>query len=330
MDRGPWWATVHGVTKSQTWPSDLATTKGACWKHTSARLTLSPRSNQKDVMKKEVLLAGLLSWCPGGNSDLDNHTRGPTSEGEELSCPSQASVLSFPIYKSGSLMVLSGSVRSLPAPQGLPLLAGTPWASFPSPLSHWQQRRWHIKLYGHPCLRHFRFGSHHSLLADLVTLLQGMPGRCIPASPLQRPHHFPSHPFLFGLYGVWGLLGFTSSLSKQVNSPFLCLPLRLAARLFAEVSAFSLGVEGSHHVWGPPGQHLKREPPHERPVDRKPGTSLRTCLLCSKMPPFTGAGCHSLRHGIFLTQGLNPGLLHYRQIIYRLSHQGSPHLGWGR
>ena len=87
----------------------------------------------------------MLVSCPGVlvalNSDLDNHTRGPTSEGEELSCPSQASVLNFPIYKSGSLMVLSGSVRSLPAPQGLPLLAGTPWASFPSPLSHLQQRQ---------------------------------------------------------------------------------------------------------------------------------------------------------------------------------------------
>ena len=28
--------------------------------------------------------------------------------------------------------------------------------------------------------------------------------------------------------------------------------------------------------------------------------------------------------GIFLTQGSNPGLLHCRQIIYCLSHQGSP------
>ena len=25
--------------------------------------------------------------------------------------------------------------------------------------------------------------------------------------------------------------------------------------------------------------------------------------------------------GVFLTQGLNPGLLHCRQILYRLSHQ---------
>ena len=33
---------------------------------------------------------------------------------------------------------------------------------------------------------------------------------------------------------------------------------------------------------------------------------------------------HSLLQGIFLTQGSNPGLLHCRQILYHLSHQGSP------
>ena len=38
----------------------------------------------------------------------------------------------------------------------------------------------------------------------------------------------------------------------------------------------------------------------------------------------TGVGCHSLLQGIFLSQGLNPGLLHCRQILYSLSHQGSP------
>ena len=32
---------------------------------------------------------------------------------------------------------------------------------------------------------------------------------------------------------------------------------------------------------------------------------------------------HSLLQGIFLTQGLNPGLLHCRQTLYPLSHQGS-------
>ena len=35
-------------------------------------------------------------------------------------------------------------------------------------------------------------------------------------------------------------------------------------------------------------------------------------------------GSHSLLQGIFTTQGSNPGLLHCRQILYHLSHQGSP------
>ena len=33
--------------------------------------------------------------------------------------------------------------------------------------------------------------------------------------------------------------------------------------------------------------------------------------------------CHFLLQGIFPTQGLNPGLPHCRQMLYRLSHQGS-------
>ena len=34
----------------------------------------------------------------------------------------------------------------------------------------------------------------------------------------------------------------------------------------------------------------------------------------------SGVGCHFLLQGIFLTQGLNPGLLHCRQTLYRLSY----------
>ena len=30
----------------------------------------------------------------------------------------------------------------------------------------------------------------------------------------------------------------------------------------------------------------------------------------------TGVGCHALLQGIFLTQGLNLSLLHFRQILY--------------
>ena len=50
-------------------------------------------------------------------------------------------------------------------------------------------------------------------------------------------------------------------------------------------------------------------------------------LLCPYNSPgkSSGVGGHFLLQGIFLTQGLNPGLLHCRQVLYHLSHQGSPH-----
>ena len=38
----------------------------------------------------------------------------------------------------------------------------------------------------------------------------------------------------------------------------------------------------------------------------------------------TGVGSRSLLQGTFPTQGLNPGLLHSRWIVYQLSHQGRP------
>ena len=40
----------------------------------------------------------------------------------------------------------------------------------------------------------------------------------------------------------------------------------------------------------------------------------------------TGVGSLSLLQGIFITHGLNPGLLHYRRILYQLSHKGSPRI----
>ena len=42
----------------------------------------------------------------------------------------------------------------------------------------------------------------------------------------------------------------------------------------------------------------------------------------------TGVGCHFLFQGIFPTQGLNPGLPHWRQTLYHLSHQGSQSYLW--
>ena len=48
-----------------------------------------------------------------------------------------------------------------------------------------------------------------------------------------------------------------------------------------------------------------------------PGSSVHGILQARIL------GYHSLLQGIFPTKGLNPGLLHCRQILYHLSHQGS-------
>ena len=40
----------------------------------------------------------------------------------------------------------------------------------------------------------------------------------------------------------------------------------------------------------------------------------------------TGVGSLYLLQGIFPAQGLNPGLPHYRRVLYQLSHKGSPRI----
>ena len=62
---------------------------------------------------------------------------------------------------------------------------------------------------------------------------------------------------------------------------------------------------------------------------------LTLCDLMAYSPPDSfvhgdspdkniAVGCHALLQGIFPTQGSNPGLPHYRWILYLLSHQRSP------
>ena len=55
----------------------------------------------------------------------------------------------------------------------------------------------------------------------------------------------------------------------------------------------------------------------------RPGGLQLTRLLCPWDSPDknTGVGSHALLQGIFLTQGLNPGLPHCRSILYHQSHQ---------
>ena len=54
------------------------------------------------------------------------------------------------------------------------------------------------------------------------------------------------------------------------------------------------------------------------PIDCSPPGSSDCGIFQAKR-----VGSHSLFQGIFLTQGLNPGLLHCRRILYHLGHQGN-------
>ena len=46
---------------------------------------------------------------------------------------------------------------------------------------------------------------------------------------------------------------------------------------------------------------------------------------CDSPGKNTVVSCHALLQGIFPTQGSKPGLLHCRQILYHLKHQGNLH-----
>ena len=71
------------------------------------------------------------------------------------------------------------------------------------------------------------------------------------------------------------------------------LPVCLSVCESCSVVSDSLQLHGLYSPWDSPGQN-------------------------------TGLGSLSLLQGIFRTQGSNPGLPHCRQILYKLSHKGSP------
>ena len=61
-----------------------------------------------------------------------------------------------------------------------------------------------------------------------------------------------------------------------------------------------------------------------------PSTCVQACFILSmdwnSPGQNTGVGSLSFLQGIFPTQGLNSGLPHFRQILYQLSHKGSPRI----
>ena len=60
------------------------------------------------------------------------------------------------------------------------------------------------------------------------------------------------------------------------------------------------------------------------PMDCSPPCSAVHGILHGQSGLNTGVACRFFLQGIFPTQGSNPSLLHFRQILYHLSPQGSP------
>ena len=90
--------------------------------------------------------------------------------------------------------------------------------------------------------------------------------------------------------------GSTDCWKWKVNTPhFNCFPWKWSDSENHSVMSDSLRPHGLYSPWDSPGQN-------------------------------TGVGSLSLLQEIFPTQGLNPGLPHCRQILYQLSHKGSPRI----
>ena len=100
------------------------------------------------------------------------------------------------------------------------------------------------------------------------------------------------------------------------------------------LSAFTLtwllsrggGLGGPHHV---EGEGVPCQVASVLSNSLQPHRLQPARCLCPQDSPGknTGVGCHSLLWGTFPTQGSNPDLLcllHCRQILYPLSHLGSP------
>jgi len=91
------------------------------------------------------------------------------------------------------------------------------------------------------------------------------------------------------------LVSLFQSLFFPLHAWYFCQLCELKWSESLSVMSDSLGPHGLYRSWNSPGQN-------------------------------TGMDSFSLLQGIFPSQGLNPGLLHCRWILYQLSHRGSPRI----
>ena len=100
-----------------------------------------------------------------------------------------------------------------------------------------------------------------------------------------------------------------------------------AACIFPDLFSYVCGLMKNHYGCVLLGQR-RIEPPSITPlyINLNLNKQKRYFLIYSRNSPGqnTGVGILSLLQGIFPTQGSNPGIPHCRQILYQLSHKGSP------
>ena len=95
------------------------------------------------------------------------------------------------------------------------------------------------------------------------------------------------------------------------------------AMVYRDFQDIKLSASQGVSVWAVLGLVAQSRPTLCDPVDcSRPGSSDHG----DSPGKNTTVGCHALLQGIFPTHGLNPGLLHYRQILHCLSHQQSPRI----
>ena len=132
------------------------------------------------------------------------------------------------------------------------------------------------------------------------------------------------------LHRLW--LGSLERTIISVNARFLCLSNTTAKTYSLERETRSMvkdwldwlkTIQPKHHEWASIvcASHEVMSG-SSQPMD--PLQQAR--LFCPWNSPGknTGVDCCALLQGIFLTQGLNSGLPHCGQMLYCLSHQGSP------
>ena len=108
----------------------------------------------------------------------------------------------------------------------------------------------------------------------------------------------------------------------------LIWPTWAANQLMARLWAYWLGwdIGGESTTVSPTGLCWKKRNESSSVVSNSlwPRGQSNLAALPNSPGKNTGVGSCSLLQGIFPTWGLNPGLQYCRQILYQLSHQGSP------